>query len=533
MKREPKQLDCGPFDLLVIGGGIYGAWTAYDAVLRGLKVAIVDKGDWASGTSCASSKLVHGGLRYLETFQFRLVRKSLAERQLLAELAPHRIQNLQFLIPTYTWNRIGPLRLKAGLWIYDRLAGRNQRFPFHKSLARKDIVNRYPMIKQEGLRDGFLFSDCQTDDFRLTLEILDGAYKKGATLVNYTEVKRFVIKNEEICAVGLLDHLTNQSLEIEAKAIVNTAGPWVSELSRLADKEVPLRLTKGIHLLLPPLNGNDALLLTAKRDGRVYFVIPWYGKTLIGTTDTDYHGNLDQLEVMAEEIEYLLSEVNTVFPDQGWNVSSILGSYAGLRALNPTSNGSPSSVSREWSIHEPLTNLIVSSGGKLTSARSDARLIVDRAMDILGKPNLGNYPTDTRPFPWCPEEDFSIWQNETRRECGQIGMDEETAIHCCLRHGTNIEQILNIIRSNSGLKARISPGVPFCLAEVIHSVKAEMAIHLYDILRRRAPVVLLTKANPEIAEIIATLVAPILNWSENQRKNEINDLLRRWSSLCA
>lgn len=314
MKRDCSLLHNQTFDLLVCGGGIYGAWVAYDATLRGLKVAIVDQGDWASATSSASSKLIHGGLRYLESYDFKLVKKALSEREMLQKVAPYRVWPMRFGVPIYSDSRMGWFSLKLGLMIYDWL-GRTGKLFRHQYLKRPYFADYFPFLKTIGLNAGFIYTDAQTDDARLVLELISGAMNAGAVCVNYCRVTEQLEEGGVICGVKACDQLTNIEQEVRAKQVVFAMGQWLSAADQCRDW---CRLTKGVHLIMPPVMKNEeALLLTAKSDGRVFFMISWYGRTLLGTTDTDYRGDLNQVCVEAEDIAYLLAAANN-YLDTVW-----------------------------------------------------------------------------------------------------------------------------------------------------------------------------------------------------------------------
>lgn len=529
MKRDINRLRDGPFDVLVIGGGIYGAWTAYDAALRGLKVALVEKSDWASGTSSASSKLIHGGLRYLERFRFGMVKKSLDERRRLAQLAPHRVTPRRFLLPVYSENRVGRSRLKAGLMIYDWLARGDQPVDKHESLTYREVIDRYPHLNKVGLIGGFTYGDCQMDDALFTLEIIEGADRAGAVVVNHVEATELLTTSLRVNGAVVMDGLGDETLEVRASVVVNTAGPWLPQLSIDSTKTTRIRMSKGVHIVMPPLGVEDAMLVTARQDNRVVFVIPWYGKTLVGTTDADFEGNLDDVRVDEYEIEYLLDEVNAVIEKPRWNRSDVAGRFAGVRALKYQPGKPPAAITREWVLESPGEGLLVSVGGKFTSARTDASEIVDRILRMMGKPPTPS-PTDERPFPWCPSEPFSIWLSDNRQAGIRRGMDPGTAELTACRYGSLFPRVLDLLEREPGLAGRLHPDFPFCRAEIVLGVEHGMAITLEDLLRRRVPILILDRIKRSVVEDAADLAAPILGWGGVQRANEIDQVLERWSA---
>lgn len=491
MRREPARLGERVFDLLVVGGGIYGAWIAYDAALRGLSVALVERGDWGSGTSSASSKLIHGGLRYLEHGHLGLVAKALRERARLLRLAPHRVWPLRFLLPVYGDSRAGRAALMAGLSLYDLLAGGGCNLPGHRHLAVDDLAESAPWLTEVGLRGAFLYGDAGTDDARFTLEIVAGALAHGAVAVNHAPASTLLRSADgTVNGAQVRDVITGTDYEVRARSTVVAAGPWASRLAGCDPG--PLRFSKGVHLILPPLPGprDRAVLLTAGSDRRVFFLIPWYGATLVGTTDQEFHGDPDQVRVEDADIDYLLGETSRRCPGLGWTSADIRGSFAGVRTLQAGTAAQVGAATREWTLVEPSAGLLVPVGGKFTSARVEAARTVDRITRLLGR-TTSSCPTTGRRFPWCPAVPWHEWLPATVREGCRLGLDAETAATCARRFGTTITGVfarLGIDRSNS---VRITPSVPFCRAEIAHALTAEMACRPDDVLRRRVPMMIL------------------------------------------
>ncbi|MFZ2170763.1 MAG: glycerol-3-phosphate dehydrogenase/oxidase, partial [Methylococcaceae bacterium] len=360
MQRDFSKIKDQHFDVLICGGGVYGAWTAYDAALRGLKVAIVDQGDWAYASSSASSKLIQGGLRYLETLNFKLVRKTLAERQMLLKTAPHRVWPLQIGVPVYNKSRLGSFRLNISLILYYWLAGtvpKNQGYRRHTST---DFAQNFSCLDSTGIKAGYTYFDAQTDDARFVLELIDGAQTNGAVCLNYCKVTGFVEQNGQLCGAEIHDNIGGKSTMVYATQLVNCTGQWSADPK---NKSHSVRLSKGVHLVLPKTLGNEALLLTAKADGRVFFIIPWYGQTLLGSSDSDYGGDVDHLTVETEEVDYLLNEANRVLKTVNWTEKDIIGRYAGLSVLKPSSSTSLYSSSRDWELITSDNGLLSSIGG--------------------------------------------------------------------------------------------------------------------------------------------------------------------------
>ncbi|SER62180.1 glycerol-3-phosphate dehydrogenase [Nitrosomonas sp. Nm51] len=528
MNRNSEQLSGQTFDLLVCGGGIYGAWTAYDAALRGLKVALIDQNDWGSATSSASSKLVHGGLRYLEQFEFGLVRKTLTEREMLMKIAPHRVWPLRFGVPVYAHSRIGLLRLKLGLMTYDFLAAGQKTAKRHRYFNSQGFSERFPFLNDQTLKGGFTYADAQTDDARLVLELVQGAIDAGAACVNYCKLTGLLENSQRATGANIRDELADKTHQIQARQIVNTSGPWIAADTRRPDDCL---LTRGIHLIMPNLDLKEALLLTARSDGRVFFMIPWYGLTLLGTTDTPYHGSLDCIEVDATEIDYLLNAVND-YLCESWSRSDIIGCFAGVRVLKQeaaaSSGASPSSVSRDWVLKTASNGVHYSIGGKLTSARQDAARIVDRVCEEL---NIdANCATLNRMLPWSPQDTeksaapmngFALWSEAVHARAVQLGVDANSALWLIRRHGCKAPDILQSIEDQPALAARIVPALPLTEADLMHCAAGEMVMHLDDLLRRRLPLLILAKLTEADLRRIGDKVSAVLNWNESRIQEEI------------
>lgn len=530
MKRDFAALDQATteeFDVLVIGGGITGAWTAYDATRRGLKVALVEKRDWAYGTSSASSKMIHGGLRYLENYDFSLVRHALQERKLVTQMGPHRIWGNRFLIPVYKTDAVGRPMLKAGLMLYDFLAGKNQPVAAHEMLSRKKTVERYPLMKPEGLVGGFTYGDCQEDDARMALEIVDGANRFGAVTVNHAKVNELHRASGKVIGAEVVDQLTGDKAVVRARLTINATGPWGDEL--LEGNRSVVRLVKGTHLIMPPLPMDDAMLITSPDDGRVIFVIPWYENTILGTTDDDYQGDAGDVKVTEDEIDYLLGIVNRALGGNGWTHDDVRGRYAGVRTLYDEPGKDASKVSRDWTLCEPEAGVLMPVGGKYTTARYDAGKIVDRAAELLeqttslGKP-IGITLTDKRNFPWAPGGDFAAWFSAEQKLYVDAGLDAACAKHAARRFGTNGDRLRSILQRRPELATRVHANAPFCLAEIIYAAQYEMAFALDDVLRRRMPLTILARLSDDDLFAYAKLVADVLDWDTTQQEEQVANL---------
>lgn len=477
------------FDLLVIGGGIYGAWTAYDAALRGLKVALIEKNDWASGTSSASSKLIHGGLRYLEHYEFALVRHALRERRLLSRLAPHLVRPLDFILPVWKGPRASPLMLSAGLTLYDALAFGSGPVKPHKRFNPRSLLKLYPYVDPDNLVSGFRYGDCQEDDARMTMTVVAAAQSAGAVCANRVQALNLLRDDHGIRGARVHDVHGDTAFDLHARSVVNSAGPWARSL--LGPDAPKVKLVKGTHLLLPAIQGcTEAFLLTA-RDGRVFFVIPWYGKTLVGTTESEVQSPEEAVPT-DEETSYLIDGVRRGLPGLGWTESDVIARYAGARTLQAEDAASLSAVSREFDIVEPEPRLVLPIGGKYTTSRCDAAQIVDRVQRALGQKKLRSQ-TGLKRLPGAPREEFDVWLPAAAKQLTAAGLDGVAASFVAHRQGTRIEQVLALIADDPTLAQRVHPDAPFVRAEVKLAFRDEMALSSDDALRRRMPLALLAQ----------------------------------------
>lgn len=488
-----RRLGAESFDLLVIGGGITGAGIAQDAAHRGLRVALVEKGDFASGTTHASSKLLHGGLRYLEQGQFRLMYEALHERNRLTRLAPGLAEWLPFLLPVYTrgWSA---WRLRIGLWLYDLLAGfpRGRR---HRWIPRAEALELAPFLNPRGLRGAFLYYDARTSDTRLTLAVLRSAREGGAVAANYCEVTEFLKEGESpsggdagarITGARVRDLVGGAEFVVRARCVVNATGVWADRVAALDDPtaEPRLRPSKGVHLLvaedrLGGLAGHPpraaVLIPTPYGDGRYLFVIPWEGVVLLGPTDTPYPGDPDRIAVEGDDIAYILTAANRLFPDLQLTEADIVGTMAGLRPLITGSAESTSQLSREHRIWESGSGLISIAGGKLTTYRTMAAEATDLVVRRLGR---GNIPSRT----------------------GSIPLSNE--------YGATREALL---RADPTLAEPLEPGSPWRRVDVVLSAREEMAVYPDDFLARRTPIALLRR---DKGDALREEVSRLLRWSD-------------------
>jgi glycerol-3-phosphate dehydrogenase len=479
------------FDLLVIGGGINGAAIARDAAMRGFRVALVEKGDFASGTSSKSSKLIHGGVRYLQQGDFRLVRVACRERDLLRRrLAPHLVRPLPFLFPVYRGDPVGVVTLGLGMWLYDLLAVfRNIRA--HRMLTAKRTLSIEPRLRSEGLKGTALYYDCFTDDARLTLETILASRSEGAVVANYIELTEFIKENGRIVGAWIRDCLSGAAIEVRARRVVNATGPWADEVRRIDDASVLpcLRLTKGAHVIVPRerVDNAYAVVLRSPRDKRILFVIPWDAHAIIGTTDTDFDGSPDDVRPDESDVQYLLEAANWYFPQAHLRPADVISSYAGLRPLVASGDDKdPSQVSREEAIFESPSGLLTLAGGKLTTHRLVARQIVDsvaKKLDPLAPVGKNLCQTADKPLPGGMLQDLEEVVQQLLALDG--GLKREQIEHLANRYGSRAPEVLALLHGHQERGQLLAPGMPDIWAEAVYAAQNELAIATDDILMRR------------------------------------------------
>ncbi len=503
LQRKLAELRDASFDVLIIGGGIYGAWAALDAARRGLRTALIDAEDWASGTSSASSKLIHGGLRYLENFEFGLVRHALTERRVLARLAPHVVRPVNFILPVWRGARVGTTRLRAGLMLYDTLAWGRQPVQRHKRYNRERLLHRYPFLAEPGLRGGFRYGDCQEDDARLTMLVVAAAQAAGAVCANHVRADQLIERNGTVVGAELRDQLDGQCWALYARHTVATVGPWVQEL--VGETAPAVQFVKGTHLVVPGIpHCHAAFLLNAPQDGRVFFVIPFYNRTLVGTTEVSVARPADA-QPSAEEIRYLLAAAHAWMPGLSWGESDVIQSFAGIRTLQAQDTNSLSSVTREFEIRHPRPGLTTPIGGKYTTARLDAAEIIDGVAHELGCSQAST--THVEPLPGAPTADNHLgeWIEDAQRQLMAAGLDEDAALQASLRHGTRVERLCARLQDDARLAQRIDAECPFALVEAATAIDEEMAMTPDDVLRRRLPLDLLGRDRQTMRDTIQPL----------------------------
>jgi glycerol-3-phosphate dehydrogenase len=513
-------LGAEPFDILVVGGGITGAGVAREAALRGMRVALVEKEDFASGTSSRSSRLVHGGIRYLEHGEMHLVYEASRERRILLAIAPHLVRPLRFLWPVFEKARVPRWKLRAGFLLYDALAlFRN--IANHRSLDRQGVLEEEPALRQAGLQGGVNYYDAATDDIRLTIANVRAAAQAGAVVVNHLLVRSMSKEGALVNGAVAEDSLSGRSVTISARTVVNATGPWSDDIRRLANPEArpSLRGTKGVHVAIAQsrIGNNGALTLLSPIDGRVVFILPAGRLTIIGTTDSDYSGPPDEVLPTAADITYLLRTANSFFPSAHLVSGDVVSAWAGIRPLVSDDSGEPGSVSREHAVRWTTPGLLSVSGGKLTTYRSMAEDVVDEIARSLGDPVMHAY-TGRIPL---PGGDMASFSEECARARETIGVDD-VADHLVASYGTEWRDIWAIVQSDNALVARVAPELPYIAAEIHWAVEQEMALKLSDILVRRLHVAFETHDHGiSAAPAVARVAAPLLGWTGERIEAEL------------
>jgi glycerol-3-phosphate dehydrogenase len=524
-----EHLGQGELDVLVVGGGITGVGTALDAVTRGLSVGLLEQRDFGSGTSSRSSKLVHGGLRYLEMLDFGLVREALQERGLLlTRLAPHLVRPVPFLYPLTRkgWERpyVG-----AGLALYDAMAmaGKyDMGVPRHRHLFRRQVRRIAPDFRSEALAGAICYYDAQVDDARLVVTIARTAAAHGALCVNRTKVVGFLREGERVTGVRAVDLESGRELEVRARVVVNAAGVWTDEIQEMVGGRGALHVqaSKGIHLVVPRDRIRSETGLIMRTSVSVLFVIPWGRHWIIGTTDTPW--DLDKAHPAASrrDIDYLLAEVNKILREP-LSHEDVEGVYAGLRPLLSGESEPTSRISREHTVVTPVPGLVIIAGGKLTTYRVMGRDAVDAAAHSLGGA-VARSITDRVPL--VGAEGFETRVNQASRLARRSGLHPARVDHLLGRYGDLVDEVLELVAERPELAQPLAGAEDYLAAEVVYAVTHEGARHLDDVLTRRTRISIETfDRGTHAARPAADLMAGVLDWDPARRDDEVDHYLRR------
>lgn len=532
------------YDVIIIGGGISGAAVARETAAVGLRTALVEKKDFGWATSAATSKLIHGGLRYLKNFELGLVRESLRERRILEDIAPNFVYPIPFLVPHYS--RADKWMLAAGLTLYDLLAfdrgwttHRKKRIAGHRSLSAKALRELAPIVPPDKLVGGALYYDCQSIfPERLTLAFIKSAVDSGARVANYAQVVDFVREGSRIAGVRVQDLLTDRTVELRGRVILNSAGPWADRLLGLGNAQDHaeggrLRMSEGIHVIVPKLVDDHALVLLTKA-GRHFFILPWRNHSLIGTTDKAYEGDPDDYRVTRTSIEEFLSEINETLEGADLRYEDIVFAYGGLRPLTDTQTENTYTSSRRYEIFDNAEGLITVEGGKYTTSRNLARHALKRISKKLGIPLPDRRTTRVRSrnsyLSGCEIDDVDAFLADLQKRYPQF--PENTVEFLGRNYGTEAAAVLRLATEGAPenptlAEAQNADGEIF--AEVLYAIRSEMARTLEDILFRRTGFGTLGLPDQRTLQALAELAARELGWDAKRLQSEIEDVRQRFS----
>jgi glycerol-3-phosphate dehydrogenase len=541
--RVPQDIGDYPFDLIVVGAGINGTGIARDAAMRGLKTLLLDKGDISNGTTQWATRLIHGGLRYLEYYEVSLVRESLKDREILLQIAPHLVRPLGFLVPIYERAKHGPLMIRLGMFGYDTLS-LDKSLDNHRMLSAEEVLEREPGLNPEGLLGAAFYYDAQVEYAeRIAVENAISAREHGAVVLTYCRVDRLAREDGRVTGVEFTDVLGGGSHSARAPVTVNVAGPWVDEV---LGEDLGGRMiggTKGSHLVVDPFPGapkNEALYVEARRDGRPYFIVPWNGRYLIGTTDIRYEGDLDRVVADEEEIEYLIDETNHVIPEANLTRESVLFTYSGIRPLPFQPEGAEGSVTRSHIVYDHakgkgvgtkrssigegvarVEGLISIVGGKLTTYRNLSRQTVDMVRKKLGR-EAPESRTAKAPLPGGETPDFAAFAAGFK---ATSGLADELAERLVKLYGVRAPDVLEMAGDDPSLRMPLGPSATvetgIIGAEVLYAFRREMAQTLSDVLLRRTMVGMGPSVGLDVDEAAAQVAVKHLGWNEDRARSEV------------
>jgi glycerol-3-phosphate dehydrogenase len=558
-RQVPPDVADYPFDLIIVGAGINGAGIARDAAMRGLKTLLLDKGDVSDGTTQWSTRLIHGGLRYLEYYEVHLVRESLAERERLLKIAPHLVKPLRFVVPVYERSKRGPGLIRLGMIGYDVLSF-DKSVPNHEMLSRDEALERYPGLNPDGLLGAATYYDCQVEYAeRLAVENAVSAVEHGAALLTYARVDRLIESNGTVTGVEFTDLFNDEKHVAHAPVTINVAGPWLDEVlggSSFGFSEGDagqngegtdgrmIGGTKGSHIIVDPFPGapQDALYVEARKDGRPYFIVPWNGRYLIGTTDLRYKDDLDLVVAGEDEIDYLIDETNAVVPTAGLKREDVLFTYSGVRPLPYVAEGAESSITRAHVVYDhakgkstaggsyrgagegppKVEGLISIIGGKLTTYRNLARQTVDAVYGKLGRPAPPSH-TDSVPLPGGGEP--GSFPNFAAEFKATSGLTDELAERLLKLYGVRAPDVLAMAGDDPSLRLPLSPDpsveTGLLGAEILYAFRREGGQTLADALLRRTMVGLGPRVGLDVDEAAAGVAVEHLGWSEDRARDEV------------
>lgn len=519
------------FDLVVIGGGINGCGITRDASERGLKVLLLEKEDFASGCTAASTRLIHGGLRYLEHFEFDLVRESLRERELLLKNANHLVKPLELCLPIYKGSKRSFRLIKFGMILYDLLSY-DKSLPSHKILSAAAFKKYEPGINDQDLISAAVYYDSQIAfPERFCIENILMAKKYGALVVNHSEVTKINLKNKKIKSVEIIDKLTGSRYSFSGKIIINASGPWVDSLCKLTKKKIDRKIggTKGSHIIIKKFNNGPkhAVYSASRSDNRPFFIIPWQEYYLIGTTDIPFSGDPDRVSIDKSEIDYLINETNSILKSKKITKDEILFSYSGIRPLPYVINTDPGSITRKHIVfdHESdeIENFISVIGGKLTTYRNLSEQAVNLACKKLGK-EKADCKTKFIPLPGCVKGSIKDFKNENSKKLSDVSkLDEDIVSHLIDIYGNQVFNILNLINENPDFGKLLSSHSLDIRAQVHYALKNELAFTVSDILLRRLSLGISEGLGEDAISYISDQIKNYFNLSQEEITKQVND----------
>ena len=504
------------YDMIVIGGGINGAAVAREASLRNLNVLLLEKNDWAFGASSKTSKLAHGGLRYLEQLEFSLVKESVRERNWLVNHAKPFVKPLPFIFPIYQESQRPAWQVQIGLLIYDfftvfKSLGR------HQSLKKDKILEMVPRLKKEGLKSGFLYYDAQMKDQRIVIEHVLSAKEAGADVYNYSPVTDLIKENGRIYGVKYRKGGAGKTIEARARCVVNTTGAWSNEI--FAKDEIKPRYqvnpSKGVHIVLPNIGLKHALILETPQDKRIFFILPWMHKTLVGTTDTFFDGNPDCLKAEEQDVEYLLTAYNHYFKDEQLQACDIISTFVGLRPLVKSQHSEASKASRDYVINESSSGLMTLIGGKYTTHAVMATELVDKVYRKWQKEcRFGNKKQALTNV--TPEQEALL-----RDQYKKFNLSAAQIEHLWCNYGVRGTAIFDILKGWPEGCSPLETGLPYIMAEIKYVIEHEMVLHLSDWYERRSYMAYSSSRGVVSLAVVANYFAALLGWTKEQKELEI------------
>ncbi|CAB5240630.1 unannotated protein [freshwater metagenome] len=513
------------FDVLIIGGGVTGVGAALDAATRGLKVALVESQDFASGTSSRSSKLIHGGLRYLEQYDFKLVREALHERELLVStLAPHLVKPVGFLYPLYEKVRERTY-VGAGLALYDALRGFQRSLPGHKHMSQKTVSEIAPSLRLDLVTGAVKYFDAQVDDARHTMMIARTAARHGAVIATHMKCESLIKNGKRVTGAKVRDAQTGKLISVNAKATVMCAGIWSDELHAQFGLKpgYNVAMSKGVHIILPgsAIHSNSGIIL--KTEISVLFLIPWGNQWLVGTTDTPYTSNPNTPQATREDIDYILEQANKVLQPK-LKAEDIIGAYAGLRPLVANKKDSlTTKLSREHTVDRSAPGFVSVAGGKYTTYRIMGKDVIDLAGIELRRIIPESI---TEKVPVVGADGYFALVQQTNFIAEKSGLSAATITHLLNRYGSLINEVLEVIEDNPKLSKALDKDLPYLKAEIYYAASHEGAQSVDDVMSRRTRISFEAPNHGiELAESIAAIIAPVLGWSVKERKDSVRAYL--------